>query len=84
MTGIEPLKWKLCLAGNVKTSRNKGNFSLLRLRTWQVSCTKQSQSDLYGRSPVKSGGGAIVNSVHASLPTESAWTCDPSLFPGTV
>ena len=62
LTGIEALKWKLCLAGNDVQYLSKGTTTeatfpyLLSLRTWQVSCTEQGKSDLYvnGRSPMKS------------------------------
>lgn len=62
MIGIEPLMWKLCLAGNDAQYLTKGTTTeatspyLLRLRTWQVSCTKQGKSNLYfnGKSPMKS------------------------------
>jgi len=62
MIGIEPLKWKLCLAGNDVQFLTKATTTevtcpyLLRLRTWQVSWTKQGKSNLYfnGKSPMKS------------------------------
>lgn len=62
MTGIESLKWKLCLAGNdvqylLEGTTTEATFPyLLRLRTWQVSYTKQGKPDLHvnGRSPTKS------------------------------
>lgn len=62
MMGIEPLKWKLYLAGNdvhylwKETATGATPSYLPRLWIWQVSCTKQGISDLYfnGRSPRKS------------------------------
>lgn len=62
MMGIEPLKWKLYLAGNDVHYLWKGTATeatpsyLLRLWIWQVSCPKLGISDLYfsGRSPRRS------------------------------
>lgn len=59
MIGTEPFKWKLCLAGNdvqylTEGPATEATFSsLLGLRTWQVSCTKQGKSNQYfsGKSP---------------------------------